>query len=193
MIRTGTDKLMDYAHYHKPFKSKNTITKSTHRRMRKHPANTDHNVQRLDSSSREHNLRQSPEAIPDQGRTTKYPPCRPWGIRSQTVAPVKTAAYRAYFRYHIYVDLTHLPDETTPCASAEPLEATQMDTTAEPLESEGDYIRRCYQQVTTILGIDMDKFLCLREAQLVTDSILEVALERQLNPQWGGDGYAPHQ
>ena len=82
-----------------------------------------------------------------------------------------------------YVDLMHLPDETTPCASAEPLEATQMNTTAEPLESEGDYIRRCYQQVTTILGIDMDKFLCLREAQLITDSIIEVALERQLSPK----------
>ena len=32
-----------------------------------------------------------------------------------------------------YVDLTHLPDETTPCASTEPLEAAQMDTTAEQI------------------------------------------------------------
>ena len=91
-----------------------------------------------------------------------------------------------------YVNLTHLPHETISCGIAEPLEATQMDTTDEPLESEGDYIRRCYQQVTTISGIDMDKFLCLREAQLVTDSIIEVALERQLNPK-GGDGHAPYQ
>ena len=79
-----------------------------------------------------------------------------------------------------------------PFASAEPLDAIQMDTTAEPLESEGDYIRRCYQQVTTILGIDMIKFLCLRGAQLVTDSIIEVALERQLNPKWV-DKHAPYQ
>ena len=60
MIRTGTDKLMDYAHYHKPYKSKNTITKGTYRRTRIHPANIDHNVQRLDGSIREYNLRQPP-------------------------------------------------------------------------------------------------------------------------------------
>ena len=82
-----------------------------------------------------------------------------------------------------YVDLTHLADETTPLVSAKPLDASQIATTAGPLELEGDYIRQCYQQVTTISGIDMDKFLCLREAQLVTDSIIEVALERQLNPK----------
>ena len=86
---------------------KDTITKGTYRRMRKHPAKTDHDVQRLDSSSRKHNLRQSPEAIPDQGRTTKYPPCRTWGIRSQTVAPAKTAAYRAYFRSHMWISRTY--------------------------------------------------------------------------------------
>ena len=107
MIRTGTDKLMDYAHYHKPFKSKNTITKGTYRPMRTHPANTDHNEQRLDNSSREHNSRQSPEDIPDQGRTTNYPPCRPRGIRSQTEAPIETATYREYFRYHIWISRTY--------------------------------------------------------------------------------------
>ena len=54
MIRTGTDRLTDYAHYHKPSKSKNTITKGTYHPMRTHPANTDHNGQRIDNNSREH-------------------------------------------------------------------------------------------------------------------------------------------
>ena len=107
MILTGTNKLMDYAHYHKPSNSKNTITKGTYRRMRKHPANTDHNVQRLDSSIREYNLRQSPEAISDRGRTTTYPQHRPWGIGRQTVAPVETAANRAYSRSHMWISRTY--------------------------------------------------------------------------------------
>jgi hypothetical protein len=85
------------------------------------------------------------------------------------------------------VDLPHLPDEATPFVSTEILsDAAQTNVTPGPMESEGDYIRRCYQQVTTPTGIDMDKFLCLRQAQLVTDSIMDVALERQLNPKWRG-------
>jgi hypothetical protein len=42
------------------------------------------------------------------------------------------------------------------------------------------------EQATTLAVIDTDKFLCLQEAQLVTDSILDMALERKLNLKWWG-------
>ena len=112
MIRTGTDRLTDYAHYHKPSKSKNTITKGTYRPTRTHPANTDHNRQRIDNNSRERNLRQAPTDIPDQGRPTQYPPCLPRGKRSQTEAPFETVTYREYFRYPIWISRTYRTSPT---------------------------------------------------------------------------------
>jgi hypothetical protein len=115
MISTGIDKPMNYAHYSKPYKSKNNITKGIYRLMRTHPAKKEHKAKRLDGSIRAYNLKQPPGGTPDQGRTTTYPHTEEDNLNSTLPLP--------------YVDLTHLPDETTPLVSAELLDASQISTT----------------------------------------------------------------
>ena len=71
-----------------------------------------------------------------------------------------------------YLDLSNLPDEGTPYASTE-IFSDVAQTNVTP-------------GITTWIKHQESQHVCLQEAQLVTDSILDVALERQLNPKWRG-------
>jgi hypothetical protein len=102
------------------------------------------------------------------------------GSTRRVSAPDKTIPLK-------YVDLSKVPDEDSSVACTKILpDLAQTNATPASMESERGYIHRCYQQTTTLAGIDMDKFSCLQEAQPVTDSILDEALERQLSPTLRG-------